>query len=522
MLLSKIPSPPRLPVLLALLSVAGTLPVGRAVPIGPVPLSSVPGMSCTDSDTGTGTAHGRVGGRTFDCTIADPADFVSMEWDLVGAGMALDGRFDDGVPAEGETIFPSDPSFACASVDPQTTECTGGTRIFYAGGTFELLPTKLVLTTSPNIVFGGAAGTSATTIDLLAETSFQVNFLFHVFSGGSWQPALDFFDASPTDPNQNGDALTSFTQGVTFELSDSGGTCDAVLEQVINGFSAASTAHSSIQGVLEYLNIEWNGRIPNLQTDIGDIKNHVQPGGTVMALLQQVYDTVSAGSGGAGSDAMLPVQMLACVIFGPENVEVQPGVTINLCDIQSQNLPPALNGLEKQTLPGLADKIQVLQDLVEPLQLRIFCAIVGPAPSPDVAAFDLCGDLDNFWPSFGFPFELPSLTSITEDVLALGGSIQALSTTTGNVAGDVAAILSQSTSLLTTDIPALGIGISSVSTDIGNLSNEVGSIATDVTILQTDLANIGLNTADIGADVDNIATGARGSPTRPGTLWTNG
>lgn len=393
-----------------LLSLLSFLTLTRAVVVENVPLNGVPGFTCTDTDSGSGTSHAEAGGRTFHCDIDDPSQFLSIEWNLVNAAMAMDGSFDDNDP-QGEDLVPNDLS---SCIPGGYLWCPGRIRIFDFNGNPALRITRLRVTfeSEGSVIPFTPANAQSVSMDLLNKNDFQVTFFFEVNTPGTniWEPALEFYEDYPTDPNANGDVLTSFTQGITFEMEDTGAVCDVLLpvlqQQVVDGFSEIRNAHISQQTILNFLQADWNpkfssvlgwlsmmdNRLTNeiltelqdggtLMNRLQEVLNHVGDGGTLMNRLQDLMDHMDYNgpimdslqeilnklneNNNGGGDEMLPIQMLLCIMFGP--VEVDLGSIggppdFNLCHFQSNNIPfDIINAVgPKYTMFDIANRIDEL------------------------------------------------------------------------------------------------------------------------------------------------------------------
>ena len=219
---------------------------------GPVGPGSVPGgVTVTDSDGGSGESWGRAGGRTITYEDFVLANFSSLTWQPLSVAMAFDG-----VITDSEVMAPM---FS----DEFTVQWEGETTINHApSGTSPLVDTRFTL-----MVVEGIAGPPYETDIIDVGGTLTINLLFEakLASGGGYEPALDFFDAFDTPPEDAGKAITSFDSGFYYE---------AFVDMSVGEHdSNTQIRFDSVDDVLAYLKIEWDNRIPYISGIVDDNKH---------------------------------------------------------------------------------------------------------------------------------------------------------------------------------------------------------------------------------------------------------
>lgn len=223
-------------------------PAWAAGPVGP---GSVPGgVTVTDSDGGSGESWGRAGGRTIFYEDFVLANFTALTWEPITVAMAFDGVINGAEVMSSPVLSGGD-----------TIQWTGETNIHHSpSNTYPLVDTRFTLT-----VLEGIGGPPFET-DILATGVLTTVMLFEAKlatdCAGCFVPALDFFDAFDTAPEDAGDAVTSFDSGFFYEA-----IVGMSVEEHDNNMQ---TRFDWVDGALDYLTIEWNNRIPYISGVVDD------------------------------------------------------------------------------------------------------------------------------------------------------------------------------------------------------------------------------------------------------------
>jgi hypothetical protein len=226
-------------------------PAWAAGPVGP---GSVPGgVTVTDSDGGSGESWGRAGGRTIIYEDFALANFTLLTWQPLTVAMAFDGVINGAEVMSSPVLSGGD-----------TIQWTGETTIHHApSNTYPLVDTRFTLT-----VLEGIGGPPYET-DILATGGFLTTVMLFEAKlatdcAGCYVPALDFFDAFETAPEDAGNAVTSFDSGFFYEA-----IVGMSIEEHDNNMQAR---FDWVDGALDYLTIEWDNRIPYISGVVDD--NH--------------------------------------------------------------------------------------------------------------------------------------------------------------------------------------------------------------------------------------------------------
>ena len=289
---------------------------------GPVSAAAVPGtVAVTDSDPGNGQAWGRAGGRNLAFTVATPAAFSALTWGVVSAtspSLAFDGAV---TTATTEVM-----SYTAGQSDPGNgvVRWTGAAVLQLASGTFTV-PTRFTMHFSTAAVFeSGGVNPGAS---LLVPGTVGVNELFEMqylpaFGGdNSWRPVLDLYDVLPTPPGQGpqtnvGPVMTGVTTGFYYTTVATGLTLEQHDANISNQLNA-------IKGDTSFLRVDTAGRLTQIASDLGDVKNTVNNGlfQSVSQIQQQVTQLVNNSQSGGGSntatkDDVNGLQKLLMVFWG--------------------------------------------------------------------------------------------------------------------------------------------------------------------------------------------------------------
>jgi hypothetical protein len=230
--------------------------VNNAWAAGPVPAVSVPGSATVvDNDPGSGERWGRAGGRYITYSDFILANFNWLNWQPLSASMAFDGQIN---VSDSEVMSgPHNCGVGCM-------RWTGKTNIWNDNtNAWVVVDTRLTAQlTPPAVVHPGLPPTHFYAgVDIMAAGgSFQVNLLFEANDGGGWEPALDFYDAYPTAPDADPDALTSLEQGFFY---------DAIIDMTVSQHDANIQARlDSIDGVLDFMKIDIINRLKLIAADV--------------------------------------------------------------------------------------------------------------------------------------------------------------------------------------------------------------------------------------------------------------
>jgi hypothetical protein len=213
---------------LVLASILCVLGASKAWADGPV--ATIPGgVSFTDDDNVGGQKWGRPGGRNFNYSVNNPANFSALRWGLVN-GTSPGAAFDNSISGNTPEVF---------TFDGGSSDLAGGVARFVGSGVVPLsgggltgpVQTRFTMTVTSNnvpVTLTFINGNVSPGIDALTTTTFKVNLLFEAFDGAQWKPILDFYDAVATpaaNPSPaSGPALTQVQVGFYYTAASSGGT----------------------------------------------------------------------------------------------------------------------------------------------------------------------------------------------------------------------------------------------------------------------------------------------------------
>ena len=340
----------RILVWFAAIAFAGLCATGLVLADGPIGAGSLPGGAfVNDSDPGSGEQWGRLGGRTIQYTINDPANFTMLTWGAVGVS-AVSLAFDGAVNAPTETL-------SLTSNSGGVAQWTGSAVLPLATGPALQLETRFTLTVTDGS--GAAVPLSSDPsgnqpgLDVLAAGGqFTAHLLFEANHPGSpgipagWTPALDLFDALETDPGTppgtGGPVLTGFNNGFFFEVLQG-----LSLEDHDNNLI---TQTEMIKDSLAFLTTDAINRLQMLAQEHGEIHNWVnanhQEALAALQLLQQLVQALPDLSGVATSEdvqrvsddvrqAQEDLQNILLILFGilpcPDGADgCPPGETLQL------------------------------------------------------------------------------------------------------------------------------------------------------------------------------------------------
>ena len=266
----------------AALAIALVLFPALASAVGPVAPSSLPGgVAVSDSDSGSGEAWGRGGGRTITFSVNTPSAFDSLSWGAVSAPTAaLDGVLN----SSSETMSFSSSGSNLPSGIAQWSGLAPVFIVAPSSGTI-LVETRVTLrVTTPGGVplpLGFTSGGPNPGIDVLASGPFRANLLFEgrhsLAFGGGWAPLLNVYDALETPvgnpPGTSGPALTGFSHGFYYELDSGEPPADGMSVQEHD--DNVTPRLIGIRDDTAFLRIDTVGRFQGVQAGLDEVRTRV-------------------------------------------------------------------------------------------------------------------------------------------------------------------------------------------------------------------------------------------------------
>ncbi|MEO6436988.1 MAG: hypothetical protein ABIP55_14685 [Tepidisphaeraceae bacterium] len=379
---------------------------------GPVSVANLPGgggnvVSDTDVTEGNslGQRWGRSGGRTITYHVAGPSTFSALVFGVV-QGTAPSLAFDAAVtPSTSEIMsYNSGQSLPAQGM----VRWTGAANLPLFNGGVNNLPTRFTMTvtrasngaTVPLAIDPSGSNLMAS---VLTTGDFRVNLLFEMQDLGNvniFRPVLDYYDTLATPPGQppstnTGPVMTGVNTGFYYTLADTGMTIEEHDAHVQALFDALMPKVNNIEGKINFLHTDWGGRIPAIQTQVGNVNNTLN--NSIAPTLSQIQQQVSqllGQSGGTGNtatrDDIRGLQDILMIMLGmapcPVN-QAPPGFCTDFGNLKK------LGGDTTQILIGLNNANAKLttvasQASVDGILIGLNNALAGVATQSSVNALD--------------------------------------------------------------------------------------------------------------------------------------
>ena len=419
---------------------------------GPVAVSALPGGGgsvVSDTDSGNGQRWGRGGGRTITYHVNNPSTFSSLRFGVV-QGTAPSLAFDAAVtPSTGEVMSytPGQSNLAGGMA-----RWTGFANLPTVNGTIANVPTRFTITVSRT---NGAAVALAVDpsgpnpmASVLTTGDFRVNLLFEMQDlnapPGFYQPVLDYYDnlqfTIPGQPPSTnvGPVMTGVSTGFYYDVLDTGMTIeehDAHLQAL---FDSITPKLNNIDGKINFLKTDWDGRIPAIQNEVGEVRNTLnnQVSPTLSQIQQQVAQLLGQGNGTGNLATKQDVQSarselseMLQILWGLKPCPLSPAECSQVKFIQnlatSSQVDGILIGLSSALAPTNANvatvtaKVEALEGKLDELQATLDNTA---AASLDVRAVQV---------DSGDPKKLRWLVKTTRDGVLVNASLTRMATVRG-------------------------------------------------------------------------------------------